>query len=176
MDVMVMGDKIKRARLGMRISARALGQAAGCSPTTIGEIEDGVTANPGVWRIRRIAETLGVSMDWLTDDSADWPPPPSTDDRIVQSVREAMARSQSSGRLSDAEHRLIELFRRLDDGGRREVSGYAAAVAARTSGSERSVEEYRSRTEERLAELDGREHPADADNARPSSRRRPAAG
>ena len=71
---MQIGEKIRRLRVDQHVSASALGKGVGRTTTTILEIERGGTKDPKVSIIRGMAHVLGVSMDWLTDEAACWPP------------------------------------------------------------------------------------------------------
>ena len=67
-----MGDRIREAREAKGTKASALADAVGCRPTTIWRYEArGMQPSPQV--LARIAEELGVSMEWLTTGKGDGP-------------------------------------------------------------------------------------------------------
>lgn len=110
---MDMGHKLRQLR--GNASLREIGSVGGCSPNTVREIEMGLTRDPSAVTIFRLARHYHVPMEWLCDDAQDWPPPASTDERIIQAVREAMA---PAGARNEGEHRLLRLYRTMDIGAR----------------------------------------------------------
>lgn len=137
--VMEMSDKVKRLR-GPR-SYNDVAKEAGCSDEHIRRIEAGT--QPGVKIALGLARSLGVPLDWLADDAADWPPPASTDEQIVQVVRDAMAAAAPAGLDAD-ERKMLTWLRELPDDGRSVVWGYVQAMVMQYA---RSTGEPASRSE-----------------------------
>jgi len=65
MDSSTIGDRLKKAREKRGMSRRELSLKAGLSPAQVGHIERKVGARPQISTIVRLAETLGVDLDWL---------------------------------------------------------------------------------------------------------------
>lgn len=125
MRKMVLGKKIREMRQQLNLSARQLASLVGCSPNTIIEIEEGETKAPSVWRIRKIADHLSVPLDWLTDNSADFPPPTSVAQEAASMVEAALTGAGLAGELTDDERELLAAWRRLNDRRRGELLGMA---------------------------------------------------
>jgi transcriptional regulator with XRE-family HTH domain len=70
-----LGSRIRQARARYGMSQVELARRIGVSATALNQIESGKTADPGVSRIVKIAETLGVSTDSLLQRTADPRPP-----------------------------------------------------------------------------------------------------
>ena len=111
MQAMKLPEKIKQCRIAKRLSANALGRLSGTTVQTVLDIEGGTTQNPSVWKVRAMADVFLVSMDWLTDDSADYPPPDDKE-RLVDFVKEAFDAS-GMGTLDESEKRLLNAYREL---------------------------------------------------------------
>jgi len=125
---MQMGEKIQRCRIQGHLSRRGLGKAAKISHQSLIDIEADDRANPGVYRIRAIADVLGVSMDWLTDDTADWPPP-SPEVQLMEFVKDAFDRSGLSGGPADVdEQELLAVYRGLPPDRRPEVQSFVRGL------------------------------------------------
>jgi len=60
-----LGSRIRQARDHYGMSQAELARRIGISATALNQIESGKTSDPGVTRIVKIAETLGVSADLL---------------------------------------------------------------------------------------------------------------
>jgi transcriptional regulator with XRE-family HTH domain len=60
-----LGRRIRRARLRKDITQRELADLAGISRTSMNQIEKGETLDPRMSHLRKIAEALGVTMDYL---------------------------------------------------------------------------------------------------------------
>ena len=135
---MRLGEKISRLRAGRPYAEVA--RAIGCSAPTVREIESGKTANPRVGLVCGLAGHFGVSLDWLADDDADWPPPESSRDRAAAMVERALSGSGLAGELADEERELLAYFRILPPGDQREVSGYVRGLVRAVAGRELSGE------------------------------------
>ena len=59
-----MGDRIRGVRARKRITQAGLAHMVGISPTAMNAIEGG-EVDPRVSRVQKIAEALGVSIDYL---------------------------------------------------------------------------------------------------------------
>ena len=59
---------IKKARMARNLSLRDLEKISGVSYTTIKNIEDGITKNPGIESVSKVAKSLDISLDELIDD------------------------------------------------------------------------------------------------------------
>lgn len=73
-----------------------------------------------------IARFFGVPLDWLADDSQDWPPPASEDTQILQTVRAALA--QHGGDVTAHERELLVHYRNLSPEHRGRVFGLAVGL------------------------------------------------
>ena len=54
-----------------------------------------------------MARYFGVSLEWLADDSQDWPPPASQETQAVDAVKEALTRAGLGGELSADARELL---------------------------------------------------------------------
>jgi transcriptional regulator with XRE-family HTH domain len=70
-----LGSRIRQARERYGMSQVELARRIGVSATALNQIESGKTADPGVSRIVKIAEILGVSTDYLLQRTDDPRPP-----------------------------------------------------------------------------------------------------
>lgn len=76
-------QKIKKLLDDRGWSASELARRAGLSQRSVAYIIKGAR-EPGVRTARLIANALGVGVDWLFDDAADWPPPRAgSDTRVI---------------------------------------------------------------------------------------------
>jgi transcriptional regulator with XRE-family HTH domain len=64
-----LGARIRQARIRYGMSQAELARRIGVSKNTMNLIESGKTPDPAVSRIRAIADTLNVSMDYLAGRS-----------------------------------------------------------------------------------------------------------
>jgi transcriptional regulator with XRE-family HTH domain len=60
-----LGYRIRRARLHLDLTQKALADKVGISRTAMNQLEKGEIQNPRMEHLRRLAEVLGVSMDYL---------------------------------------------------------------------------------------------------------------
>lgn len=60
-----LAERLREARERAGLSARALDEKAGITPGHTTLIESGRRESPAVETIRKLAEALGVSIDWL---------------------------------------------------------------------------------------------------------------
>ncbi len=130
---MKLGEKIRRLRIDRNMSARTLAEKAEQSGTTVNNIEDGTTSDPGVCRVHKIASILGVSLDWLVDDSQGWPPPAGPEQQVADMVRKVFDRAGLAGEITDQEREVLAAFRSLDAAGRSEVLGYCRGLSVSRS-------------------------------------------
>lgn len=68
-----LAERLKSARLSAAISARRLSIVAGLSPSMVFHIEKGLIVDPGLKTINQIAQSLGVSLDWLVNGQSESP-------------------------------------------------------------------------------------------------------
>lgn len=59
------GENIKKLRLKAGISQDALSKKADLAFHTISKIESGLTPNPRIDTVKKIADAVGVSLDYL---------------------------------------------------------------------------------------------------------------
>jgi transcriptional regulator with XRE-family HTH domain len=62
---MTMGEKIYRARTQRRLSQAELAERTGVTQAAISRLESGEQDNPTATVLRKLAITLGMSMDYL---------------------------------------------------------------------------------------------------------------
>jgi transcriptional regulator with XRE-family HTH domain len=60
-----LGRRIRRARLHRDITQKELAELVGISRTAMNKLEKGETLDPHMSHLRKIADALGVSMDYL---------------------------------------------------------------------------------------------------------------
>jgi transcriptional regulator with XRE-family HTH domain len=60
-----LGYRIRRARLHLDLTQKALADKVGISRTAMNQLEKGEIQNPRMHHLQAIAEALGVSMDYL---------------------------------------------------------------------------------------------------------------
>jgi len=109
---MKLGAKITKLRAGR--SYAEIARVAGCSSPTVRDIESGHTGDPGIGIISALARHFGVSLDWLVDDDQGWPAPPSADERIIDTVRQALAPYGGPQGLTEDERRLLAEYRQMN--------------------------------------------------------------
>jgi transcriptional regulator with XRE-family HTH domain len=69
---MTVGEKL--CQLMRPYKQNQIAKASEISTQSLRNIMDGTTKSPSLETLRRIASALGVSVGWLSDDSAGWPP------------------------------------------------------------------------------------------------------
>jgi transcriptional regulator with XRE-family HTH domain len=72
-----LGRRIRRARLHRDITQKDLAGLVGISRNAMNKLEKGETLDPRMTHLRKIAEALGVSMDYLAgrkDDDVELEP------------------------------------------------------------------------------------------------------
>ena len=124
---MQLGKKVTRLRGAL--SYAELGRVADCSPPTIRDIEAGIRRDTSVRIVAKLARYFRVSLDWLADDGADWPPPADDRQRAADLVRHALTRGGLADELNEEERELIANFRRLNDRRRGEAVGVLRTLA-----------------------------------------------
>lgn len=67
-------ERLRSARLAKGLSARQLSLAADLSQSMVGQIERGDVADPGVSVVLKLAEQLGVGVEWLLGRDKSEPP------------------------------------------------------------------------------------------------------
>jgi transcriptional regulator with XRE-family HTH domain len=68
-----LGRRLREIRTAARIPASSLSTAAGASRDVVRQIEEGLIAKPSAEMVSRIADVMGVSLDWLVDGRGDAP-------------------------------------------------------------------------------------------------------
>lgn len=62
---LTINERFSEMRHRLKLSKSAVGEAAGISGTTIGNIEAGTTKNPSSEILAGISKNLGISLEWL---------------------------------------------------------------------------------------------------------------
>ena len=61
----MLSENLKRIRKEQRYTLKLLGELAGCTVTTIQNIENGINDNPKIKTLMELAKILNVSVDEL---------------------------------------------------------------------------------------------------------------
>ena len=125
---MELAEKTNQLRAGRPISGVA--RQIGASEGWLRQLEKGQIREPRLPRVLALARFFGVPLDWLGDDSADWPPPQTEAQRGVDLVAEALASAGLVGELTDDERELLAAYRRMAPRQRDRLVGYAIGQAA----------------------------------------------
>ena len=125
-------EKVKQALVVGGLSMSELARRARMNISTVTHIVRRRT-DPTLSNGARLAGALGLSLDWLTDDSADWPPPQTPEQSAEAMVRDALTAGAGLGGLSAQERRLLAGFRALDGESRGRLLGYAEGLVATTA-------------------------------------------
>ena len=157
------GQKVRRLRGDTPYEK--VGQAVGFSTNAIRDLEIGNTEKPSVQLAAGVARYFAVPLDWLADDSADWPPPQSDAQQAVEMVRSALAREGLAGELDKDERDLLAAWRTLSDADRTWILGYVTGLAA--GGTEVTADEAAA-VANRAAEVVRRHKEPAAKKARPA--------
>ena len=107
---MSLGQKVKVVRTQLDLSQKALAQAAHLTQPAVSRIEQGVVQQPRLTVLKRLAEALGVSVDYLVGTSE-------TPVGMVPS-------SNAAGR------ELLETYGRLSTSQQKQVAQYAGFLQA----------------------------------------------
>lgn len=102
---MKLGEKILAGIAAKRWSQSDLARATGLNPTTVSRAVNG-EGKLYLEQARRIAEALGVSLDYLADDSLDAPP---TGPELTEQEAYILSTARRLG-YDVAERRLLGLF------------------------------------------------------------------
>jgi len=124
---MTLGEKLSRLR-GSR-SYAAVAVKAGCSGEHLRRLEQGQT-KPSISLAFRLAREYGVSLDWLADDSRDWPPPQSESDQMMGLIKHSLAKGGILGKLTPDDCEVIAIYRRLDEEGKAYIKGCLTGLSA----------------------------------------------
>ena len=81
---MTIGKKIKRLRKERGMTQEELGREIGVQKAAINKYETGIVVNLKHDTIEKLARVLDVHPAWLVDESADFPPLPSSSSMIRQ--------------------------------------------------------------------------------------------
>lgn len=87
MDEQGFRARLRQARELAGESPRSLSLRIGTSHGTVGNVEGGHVADPGINLLKGIADALGVSLDWLVSGTGD----PPTAEQIKAAVEAARA-------------------------------------------------------------------------------------
>lgn len=66
-----LGEKIKRLRKEKGYSLEKLAEMADTSKSYVWELENRDSSNPAAEKLKKIADALGVTVDYLTNDTTD---------------------------------------------------------------------------------------------------------
>ncbi len=124
---MKLSEKIRRLRAGR--SYVTVAKAVGCSDGNIRKLE-AEKSKPNFALGHRLALFFDVPTAWLADESAEWPPPPSTDQQGLKMVREALTSAGLAGELSRDERRMLQAFRNIEHDQRQRLLGAVIALEA----------------------------------------------
>lgn len=69
----VLGEKIRAVRKSHKLTLEQLAERAGSSKSYIWELENGPAVRPSAEKISRIAEVLGVTVEFLLNDEKEEP-------------------------------------------------------------------------------------------------------
>lgn len=128
-----LADKARRAMAGR--SYADIARLMGNKPENVRKWIDGSTMPLFVAGVQ-FCLALGIDPAWLADDSQDWPPPETVEDKTAELVGQALAGAGLAGELTDDERQLLSRWRQLNDRqqgrvlGMVEGLGEAAAEAA----------------------------------------------
>jgi len=118
-------DKLRRLRAGR--SPEWVGQQVKCAGGSIRRMETN-DQEPKIRLAFALATLFKVPLDWLVDDSLDWPPPASEGSNIITMVRDAMLRDGRLGALSADETAIIAAVRQLPPDLIRQAVGYVQGL------------------------------------------------
>ncbi len=102
----------------------------GCSEGALRQLESGLIREPRFGQVRAIANHFGVSIDWLADESAEYPPPPTEKQATMAAIERMLAGAGLAGELSEEERDLLVRFRALNDAGKGRMLGLAEGLNA----------------------------------------------
>lgn len=109
--VLSISERISEIRYRLKLSKDALGEIAGISGTSVNNIENGKTKNPGADVLQAIATKLGISAHWLLTGEGEMlqANADSTSPQNISSYPPGQSNVQAVGPLSDIP--VIELRR-----------------------------------------------------------------
>jgi transcriptional regulator with XRE-family HTH domain len=174
---MRISKKLRRLRTQLGNPSKAeVARHVGTTGQTIGQIEAGNRAQPAIPTLIGLAKFYRVPLDWLLDDSEEWPPPPTQRAQAVDLVQSILAGEGLAGDLSEPERQLLAAYRSLAEADRRELLGFArglalgSARAATPSGAdtERFREVFEATLREEMDRID-RERSAETPPPRPGA-------
>ena len=123
------GRKILNLRRDLGFAQKTLVNLSSVTPSALSRIEAG-THQPRATVALRLARELGVTVDYLLDDTAPYPPP---EREIVANLPAAQAPEKPGERLdvTRGEKRVLLALRSLDSERRQLLSAILAAPRAR---------------------------------------------
>lgn len=124
---MELGKKISRLRGNLPYAE--IGRVGDCSAPTIRDIESGFRKDTSVRLVARLARYFNVPLDWLADDSQDWPPPEDDRRKASEMIERVLSGAGLAGDLSNDEREILANWRRLDHPLRQKVIGYVIGLA-----------------------------------------------
>ena len=81
------GEKIRELRKSKGLTLEQLGEATGSSKSYIWELENRDPPRPSMEKIAKIAAVLGVTADYLADETESSPPPDVVDQAFFRKYR-----------------------------------------------------------------------------------------
>ena len=124
---MLFGEKLRRLRGSS--SYKAVSVACGCSGEHVRRLEQN-KACPNVLLALRLARHFGVPLDWLADDTQNWPPPATEEQRISDIIKETLTARGLSRELGPEEIELLQTYRRLGKSAKARLTGFLTGLAA----------------------------------------------
>ena len=121
MRVMKIGRKILNLRRDRGVAQRSLAEMTSVTPSALSRIEAGIHQPKGPVALR-IARVLGVSADYILDESAPYPPPLES---LLQPIVEED--SKVTIELHLQEKKILDAIRRLSPEERSTISDIIAA-------------------------------------------------
>ncbi len=118
-----------------------IARAVGRSTNAIRDIELGKTADPSISLVRKLADHFQVPIDWLSDDSQDYPPPATDKDRATGLVEQALASAGLAGDMTGDERELLAAFRTMPEKLQMVALGYIIGLSGGSGQQDRAKAE-----------------------------------
>jgi transcriptional regulator with XRE-family HTH domain len=107
------GTKLREAREHLRQSLDVVAAATGRPKNTIRNAETGHVRSPAFDLVADLARYYRLPLDWLADDSAQWPPPAGAERQVGDLLRQVLTEGGLAGELSAQERELLAMMRAL---------------------------------------------------------------